>query len=122
MIVRNAIQTPDGTILESHHRHDYKEHVDATNGVTYMVDGGLSYLRRSGEGFKELSVTTESASFEVLREVTTWGTYGINGDQPLRFVAVKDMETNHIERVLDLYDTIAKGIRYVMEKELEARK
>ena len=41
-IIRNAIQTQDGTVLQSFSGHDYKTHVDA-NGKTYMVDGGLEY-------------------------------------------------------------------------------
>ncbi len=39
-ILCNRIQTPDGTILTSHDRHDFKSYVDK-NGYEYMVDGGV---------------------------------------------------------------------------------
>ena len=44
-IVCNRIITPDGTVLQSHHRHDYVSYIDK-NGLEYMVDGGHDYLRR----------------------------------------------------------------------------
>jgi len=45
-ILRNAIETPDGTFLHSKHTHDYKEYKDK-NGEFYMVDGGNMYFRGS---------------------------------------------------------------------------
>ncbi len=39
-LIRSCLETPDGTILQSRSRHDYRQHLDA-NGKTYMLDGGL---------------------------------------------------------------------------------
>ena len=36
-LVRNAIETPDGTVLESTHRHHCATHTDAVDGNFYMV-------------------------------------------------------------------------------------
>ena len=52
----NKIRTPDGTIIESKHQHDFVCHTDA-NGKRYCVDGGKSYLRRVFDAldYEELS-------------------------------------------------------------------
>ena len=114
-LIYNAIKTPDGTILESEHRHDYKAHTDA-NGLEYMVDGGLDYLRRSTNPAEELSLYDDQ-SHEVQRQYLKWGSYGKDGKQPLRRIKIADMETSHIEAVLRECNPIGV-IRNCMENEL----
>lgn len=101
-LIRQAIQTPDGTILESRNRHDYVTHVDKVTGETYMVDGGIDYCRRNVTKVpaEELSVYLEDG-IEAVRETVTWGTYGKNGDQPRRLIKLKDMSNDHIEACLE---------------------
>ena len=121
-LVRNAIRTPDGTVIESRHRHDYVTHVD-TNGRTYMVDGGLDYLRRTfdfDDPAEELSVSM-SDGHEVVREALTWGTYGKDGKSPLTYVRLCDMETDHIKACLDTVNNMYPQIRESMENELKYR-
>ena len=120
-IIRNALRTPDGTEIRSRHRHDYVTHTDA-NGKEYMVDGGNDYIRRSANGDEEDMVVTTEDSFEVVRQACDWGTYGINGDQPLRYVTVAEMETAHIESILLNVKFINPAIKTTMEHELEYRK
>ncbi len=112
-IIRNAMQTPDGTIIESRHRHDYIGYEDA-NGKTYVVDGGLDYFRQTvHKDAINLNVTLDDGH-EVVRDAMTWGTYGINGDQPLTYIKLKDMDTAHIKAVLELggvYPQIKKAMR-----------
>jgi len=121
-LLRNAIQTPDGTILESQHRHDYKAYKDA-NGEWYMVDGGMDYIRRSvnaEDPAVDLSLTEEEPH-SVLRHAVTWGTYGKEGDQPLSRVTIADMETEHLEAVLDTQMGMYPQVRELMKAELEYR-
>ena len=99
-LVYNAIMTPDGTVLESRHRHDFKQHTDTKSGNTYMIDGGLDYIRTSMYPDQiNLSVYLEDGHDKV-RKAVTWGTYGKNGDQPISYVKLCDMETDHIKACL----------------------
>jgi len=119
-IIRNALQTPDGTIIESRSVHDYQTHVDA-NGCEYMVDGGLSYIRRSANGDEiDLTVTLDDPH-DIVREALTWGTYGPNGDEPLTYVKLCDMETDHIKACIKNVPGMYPQFRTAMENELKHR-
>ena len=99
-IVHNAIQTPDGTILESRHRHDWKEYTDA-NGKYYSVDGGMDYLRRgyTVQDYTELS-RYEDEDIEELRKVITRGGRGKDGRQPLEFTLLCEMNDEWLEAAI----------------------
>jgi len=119
-LVYNAIRTPDGTIIESHSRHDYKTHIDK-NGNEYMIDGGLDYVRSSANGDEEYLTVAVDDSHEKVRESVTWGTYGINGDQPMKKVKLSEMDTDHIQACLDNVPRMYPQYRTAMENELEYR-
>lgn len=119
--VRNALRTPDGTLLISRFRHDYVYYQDKVSRRTYMVDGGLDYCRRSAHGDEvDESVFVGIDPHEVVRQVVEWGTRGPDGDQPLTFVRLVDMDTPHIEAVLRECHPYP-GIRAAMEQELVYR-
>lgn len=122
-LIRNAIQTPDGTILESLHRHDYVEYTDK-NGQYYAVDGGLDYQRTLFDkpDYKSLSVYID-ASFEVIRENLKRGTHGKSGKEPFHYVLLKDMTEAHIKNCIE-YEKQRSNTRFLRfyEQELEFRK
>jgi hypothetical protein len=119
-LIRNAMQTPDGTVIESVHRHDYVTYEDA-NGKTYMVDGGLAYSRRSVHADQIDLNEYDDAPHERQREILTWGTYGIDGDQPLQYKTIAEMETGHLESVIGL-GGVYPSLRTCMTEELRLRK
>ena len=120
VLLHNALQTPDGTIIESRHRHDYKEYTDA-NGKTYMIDGGLDYVRCSVHGDENNMCVWDDDPYDKIREAVDWGTFGINGDQPLSYVKLCDMSTAHIEAVLKNVPRLEPAIKIAMKNELEYR-
>lgn len=119
-IVYNAIQTPDGTVIRSITRYDYVTHQDA-NGKTYAVDGGLVYLRRSGDSdYVELSLTVEDP-IELIREKFCWGTFGKGGNQPLKRVLLKDLTNAHILAIIETQKQLPESLIQVFERELKYR-
>lgn len=99
-ILANVMITPDGTVLQSYHRHDYKTHIDK-NGEEYMIDGGTDYVRTSINKEPALYITVEDTHPHTLkRKWFAWGTYGKDGKQPLTWKHLEDMDTDHIEAIM----------------------
>lgn len=122
MIFRNAMKTPDGTIIESKYRHDYVTHKDK-NGETYMVDGGHAYFRRSLNyiSAEELSVSSIEDDHEFNRQNFKWSTYGKDGQQPLKLIALKNMSEGHINIILEGKQLISAETREFFKKEIKYR-
>lgn len=102
-LLYNAICTPDGTVLESRHRHDFRQHRDKKTGKLYGIDGGLDYRRRSGpEDYEDISIIWEpNMPHDTLRDYLKWASYGKNGKGPVRYILLKDLDTDHINNILD---------------------
>ena len=121
-ILVNMIRCPDGTILESRNTHDYQTHTQE-DGREFMVDGGLEYLRRSGVGYEELSLCYGD-DYGSLRECFTWGARGINGDQPLHYIKLKDITDSHLEALIDYtkgYSIKEINMLFIDEREFRVR-
>ena len=60
-----------------------------------------------------------------IRDNLTWGTYGKDGSQPLHYVALKDMDTGHVEAVMEILSksssTIDAARFKLMQAELDHR-
>ncbi len=108
-ILVNKIKTPDGTILESRHRHDYKEYIDCISGENYIVDGGYDYLKRSVNTvpYEELSVYDDD-DFELIREHFTWGTYGKSGKEKIKYIPLKEIDTEHLHNIIRHLEGVGK--------------
>jgi len=110
-LILNRIQTPDGTILTSEYLNDCKLYTDL-NGEIYMADGGTAYLRRytTKVPYKEMSLYDDEP-FEVIRLHIKWGTRGKNGDQPAQYIALKYLDDEHIQAILETQMHISQILR-----------
>lgn len=89
-----------------------------------MVDGGQAYLRRNihdDNPYEEMSIY-EDDSIEIIREYFVWGTRGIDGKQPLTWIKLKDMNSDHIKAVIETQTHISNAVRNVFMNELDRRK
>lgn len=99
-LIYNAIRTPDGTILNSKHRHDYIEHLDK-NGEIYVIDGGLDYIRTSVNKIPaESLVLYDNEPFKVIREHIYRGTRGKDGNGSLEYIKLKDISDEYLTNII----------------------
>jgi len=122
-VIANALITPDGTVLQSYHRHDYKTYVDTVSGEEYMIDGGSDYCRSNVNkvAAKYISITVDDPH-ETRREWFHWGTRGKDGRQPLTWKPLKDLDTDHIQAILETQHHIPDYLVGLFVDELEYRK
>ena len=121
-LVCNRIRTPDGTILQSYNRHDCKVHKDAVTGETYMIDGGLDYHRSYVNEVRATPLMVYADDkHEDIREGFCWGTRGIDGKDPVKYVPLKDLTAEHINAILETQYQITDWLRRMFQNELEYR-
>ena len=112
-IIYNAIKTPDGTLLESRHVHDFVTHIDK-NGEYYQNDGGNEYFHRSVNIIpaEDLSLYSDD-SFEQLREVITRGSRGKSGREPLTYIKLCDIDDEYLDAIIKYEEELRPNNKYL---------
>jgi hypothetical protein len=114
-LVCNKWKCKDGTILNSRSRHDYVDHYDV-NGEYYMLDGGLSYIRHSGN--MECMCVYSTDSHEKIRDNFEWTSYGKTGRDLAKTNLLKNLDTDHIEAIIETQVHLSDHILDVFKNEL----
>jgi len=90
-----------------------------------MLDGGTEYQRYGGA---DLDLVDRSGTvyltdgFDKCRTVPIWGSYGIDGTEPLKFLSVSEMENSHLEAVIKSFGQAMQKWRVdLMTEELKHR-
>ena len=137
-ILANWIMAPDGTMIPSMHRHDYRTHetVDTYKKRSLkmddrlmvpdktrhsMADGGCEYLRRGGK-FTEMSVYSDDP-YEVIRRFVCRGGRGKDLKSPLTYVPLMAMSNDWLKAVIEYEEELRPENSYIeyYKKELEYR-
>ena len=85
-----------------------------------MVDGGTDYSRYGAMDMKKIvhHEVFDDDDFEKVRQYATRGSRGKDGQQPLSYIAICDMDDDYLQAVLDYggaewhLDLIRKEIKY----------
>jgi len=98
-LIANRIQTPDGTILWSRHRHDCVMYEDA-NGETYMVDGGNDYCRTTDNKVYARNLSLfDDEPWDIQRQVRLRGVYNSKTGN-LQWVPLNKLSNDHIDNII----------------------
>jgi len=119
-LIANIWRTPSGTILQSKHKHDF---VQDEHGN--FLDGGTEgYIRMGGADlvhWDNLCVYSNDLH-EDKRKAFYWGSKGKDGKQPTEWLLLKDMETSHLEAIIETQKHIPEHIKDMFIDEIEFRK
>lgn len=119
-LIANIWRTPSGAILQSKHRYDFVQDEQGN-----FLDGGLEgYTRMGGHmlmHWENLCVYSDDPH-EKKRKAFFWGTRGKDGEQPVKWILLKDLDTDHIEAILDTQRFLPDHIKDMFIDEIEYRK
>lgn len=119
-LVYNAVRCLEcDELLVSYSRHDYKT-CKCPNSA--MVDGGTYYGRYGAMDMSKIEKIDvyDDDDFEVVRKHAVRGSRGSNGDQPLSWIAICDMDDDYLQAVVD-YGGADWHIN-IIKKEIEYRR
>ena len=119
-LVYNAVRCLEcDELLVSYSRHDYKT-CQCPNSA--MVDGGTAYGRYGAMDMNMIEKIDiyDDDDFEIVRKHAVRGSRGPNGDQPLSWIAICDMDDDYLQAVLDYGG--ADWHLNIIRKEIEYRR
>ena len=119
-LLLNRWMTKDSTILTSRHKHDFQMHFDIVDQQYVFVDGGLDYSRISG-GMIDLCRYDVDEHHEDVSENYMWTSFGVNGDEPAKKQAVKDLDSKHIEAIIRTQVHLPEQVLNMFKRELNFR-
>ena len=88
------------------------------------VDGGAEYFGRIGDtsDCEDLSITDKTPTSEI-RNKFHWGSYGVNGDEPLQMRRLSELSNSHIQAILEnVFKNKKSTFKSWFEMELSYRK
>lgn len=118
--IQNMIRCPDGTILKSTWRHDFKGHTQE-DGRYYAVDGGLDYTRilHSDDEYTNMQVF-DGDPHAYVREVFTWtrcmDAEGNLLDKP-EPILLKDITNDHLTALIKWTENYPEEIHKIFLNE-----
>jgi hypothetical protein len=90
-----------------------------------MLDGGTEYQRYGGKVLKHVDLSGTiylTDGFEKCRIAPIWGSYGKDGTDPIKYMSVSEMDTEHLGTVIkEMGHRIEKWRLDLMKQELEQR-
>jgi len=86
----------------------------------FLINQGLA---EDSIGLWQTDISDYEFKHEVLREIQTWGTFGKEQDSERKQVLIKNLDTDHIKKILEtqnhIFDT---KLHKILKDELEFRK
>lgn len=101
LIFNSVICLECGEQLITRHTHDYRT-CSCPNEA--MIDGGVEgYTRYGAKDLEKLQLFQiwDNDKFEVIRFYLCRGGRGINGDEPLKYVKLKDIDDDWLANIID---------------------